>query len=252
LLTEFLGIQISKTLNCSEAVAKGCAWQCARLSPLFHVRSFTVQSCNLYDIHTEFVWNTSESGKLESNVEIDQIIFPSQALVPSNKLITIPKTNFDKSSTLVVNLSYNQAKEQDVPNPTNKKHENENHFAKFTIANIPANGENSSKSSIKVGLKMSSSGLCTLSKVYKEYTETITYEAEEEVPITETENNKEEQKMDTSSENSNPENKEEQKMDTTSENTTTETKKEENKTETKKEEPKKEEPKKEEVKKRGT
>ena len=223
LLTDFLGIQIGKTMNCSEAVAKGCAWQCARLSPLFHVRSFSVQTCNLFDVHTEFIWNATENGNQESTKEIDQIIFPSQNVVPSQKLITIPKTSFPEGSSLEVNLSYLG---EGIPNPNNYKHKNPKHFAKFTIKNVPQNNENISKSSIKVGLKMNASGVCTISKVYKEYTETITYEAEEEVPI-------ENEKMDTSTdENSSPS---EQKMDTSNEEKTTP-----NTTE-KKEEPKKEE-----------
>lgn len=127
-----------------------------------------------------------------------------------------------------------------------KKHTNPKHFVKFTINNIPVNNENISKSSIKVGLRMNGSGICSISKVYKEYTETITYEAEEEVPIEEQkkeETKTEEQKMDTTEDTE----KKDQNMDTSEDNEKKEST-EENKTteEPKKEEPKKEEPKKDE------
>ena len=42
--------QPSTTLNADEAVARGCALQCAILSPIFRVRDFSITDCQPYPI----------------------------------------------------------------------------------------------------------------------------------------------------------------------------------------------------------
>ena len=49
-LEEFFGKSVSRHLNATEAVARGCALQCAMLSPAFRVREFDVQDVNAYSI----------------------------------------------------------------------------------------------------------------------------------------------------------------------------------------------------------
>merc|ERR1711988_566019 len=49
--------QCSKTLNMDECVAKGCALQCAMLSPAFKVRDFSVNDVTLYPI--ALAWSSS-------------------------------------------------------------------------------------------------------------------------------------------------------------------------------------------------
>ena len=44
ILTEFFGKEPRRTMNASECVARGCALQCAMLSPTFKVREFQVRS----------------------------------------------------------------------------------------------------------------------------------------------------------------------------------------------------------------
>lgn len=41
---------VSTTLNADEAVARGCALQCAILSPIFRVRDFSITDCQPYPI----------------------------------------------------------------------------------------------------------------------------------------------------------------------------------------------------------
>ena len=50
LVTKVFGNEPSTTLNADEAVAKGCALQCAILSPTFRVRDFSVSECQPYPI----------------------------------------------------------------------------------------------------------------------------------------------------------------------------------------------------------
>ena len=50
LVTKVFGKEPSTTLNSDEATAKGCALQCAILSPTFRVRDFSIQECQPYPI----------------------------------------------------------------------------------------------------------------------------------------------------------------------------------------------------------
>jgi heat shock protein 4 len=53
-ITDLFGRPLSKTCDSDEAVAKGCALQCAMLSPLMRVRDFDVVDCQQYDIVADF------------------------------------------------------------------------------------------------------------------------------------------------------------------------------------------------------
>ena len=53
-LTEFFGREPSRTLNAKETVSRGCALQCAMLSPTFRVRDFQVQDSFPYGV--QFRW----------------------------------------------------------------------------------------------------------------------------------------------------------------------------------------------------
>nr|AKB96224.1 heat shock protein [Cherax destructor] len=70
----------STTLNQDEAVARGCALQCAMLSPAFKVREFSVTDVQPYSIR--LVWQ-DESGQ-----EGDMEVFPKNHQVPFSKMLT--------------------------------------------------------------------------------------------------------------------------------------------------------------------
>ena len=50
LVTKVFEKEPSTTLNADEAIAKGCALQCAILSPTFRVRDFSIADCQPYPI----------------------------------------------------------------------------------------------------------------------------------------------------------------------------------------------------------
>ena len=55
--------EVSTTLNADEAVARGCALQCAMLSPTFRVREFVVNDATPYPV--VLTWksqNTEDEG----------------------------------------------------------------------------------------------------------------------------------------------------------------------------------------------
>ncbi|XP_037797757.1 97 kDa heat shock protein-like [Penaeus monodon] len=70
----------STTLNQDEAVARGCALQCAMLSPAFKVREFSITDVQPYSIR--LVWQ-DESGQ-----EGDMEVFPKNHQVPFSKMLT--------------------------------------------------------------------------------------------------------------------------------------------------------------------
>merc|ERR1711874_214570 len=65
----------STTLNADEAVSRGCALQCAILSPTFKVREFSVVDIQPYPI--KLVWdNTSGEGQAQGEMEVFPVNHP--------------------------------------------------------------------------------------------------------------------------------------------------------------------------------
>ncbi|KAI5926218.1 heat shock protein Hsp88 [Camillea tinctor] len=99
----FFGKTLSFTLNQDEAVARGCAFSCAILSPAFKVRDFAVQDIVHYPI--EFSW--------EKDVDIPDedtslTVFNRGNVLPSTKILTFyRKQPFD--------LEARYAKPEDLP-----------------------------------------------------------------------------------------------------------------------------------------
>lgn len=91
-LTAFFGEnKLQTTLNQDEAVARGCALQCAVLSPVLKVRDFTVNDWNGFPI--QFSWDSSLIHQSKDGVIADNIIeaFPIANLVPSSKVLTLTR-----------------------------------------------------------------------------------------------------------------------------------------------------------------
>ena len=94
----FFGKTLSFTLNQDEAVARGCAFGCAILSPVFKVRDFSVQDIVNYPI--EFSW--------EKDVDIPDedtslTVFNRGNVLPSTKILTFyRKQPFDLEARYAV------------------------------------------------------------------------------------------------------------------------------------------------------
>lgn len=80
---EFFGKQLSFTLNQDEAIARGCAFACAILSPVFRVRDFSVHDILNYPI--EFTWEQSQDIPDE---DTSLTVFNTNNAVPSTKILT--------------------------------------------------------------------------------------------------------------------------------------------------------------------
>ncbi|XP_065190061.1 heat shock 70 kDa protein 4-like [Sycon ciliatum] len=75
------GLELSTTLNQDEAVARGCALQCAMLSPTFKVREFKVEDVVSYPIR--LTWKPSCE---EEEAEMD--VFPPRQAYPYSKMLS--------------------------------------------------------------------------------------------------------------------------------------------------------------------
>ncbi|KAK4100819.1 heat shock protein 70 [Parathielavia hyrcaniae] len=79
----FFGKPLSFTLNLDEAIARGCAFSCAILSPVFRVRDFAVQDVISYPI--EFAWEKDADIPDE---DTSLTVFNKGNVMPSTKILT--------------------------------------------------------------------------------------------------------------------------------------------------------------------
>ncbi|KAF2649031.1 heat shock protein Hsp88 [Lophiostoma macrostomum CBS 122681] len=106
-ISNFFGKPLSFTLNQDEAVARGCAFSCAILSPVFRVRDFSVHDIVSYPI--EFTWEKSEDIPDE---DTSLTVFNKGNVMPSTKILTFYRKNpFD--------LEAKYAKPELLPGKTN-------------------------------------------------------------------------------------------------------------------------------------
>merc|ERR1719238_2102561 len=121
----------SKTLNFDECVAKGCALQCAMLSPAFKVRDFSVNDVTPYPIALSW----SSTGGVEQ-MEVDEgddvkptsgsstVVFSKFNSVPNTKMLT-----FYRKDTFSLTAAYDSTCK--LPNGFPSK------LAEYTISDIP-------------------------------------------------------------------------------------------------------------------
>ncbi|KAK5653861.1 hypothetical protein OQA88_7785 [Cercophora sp. LCS_1] len=82
-IQSFFGKTLSFTMNQDEAVARGCAFSCAILSPVFKVRDFAVQDVISYPI--EFCWEKDADIPDE---DTSLTVFNRGNVLPSTKILT--------------------------------------------------------------------------------------------------------------------------------------------------------------------
>ncbi|KAJ1988245.1 adenyl-nucleotide exchange factor sse1 [Dimargaris cristalligena] len=158
-ISEFFQRELSFTLNQDEAVARGCALQCAMLSPAFKVRDFQVRDTNSYPI--KFVWEPIK----ESPAESELVAFPRNNVVPSTKILTFYRRNpFD------VEAYY--ARPEELP------HGIKPWLGRFSIKGVTADPKGE-LSTIKVKARLNIHGILSVDSAY--VVEDVPGEEEEEV-----------------------------------------------------------------------
>ncbi|KAF2024663.1 heat shock protein 70 [Setomelanomma holmii] len=106
-IQDYFGKPLSFTLNQDEAVARGCAFSCAILSPVFRVRDFSIHDMVSYPI--EFTWDKSEDIPDE---DTNLTVFNKGNVMPSTKILTFYRKHpFD--------LEAKYAKPEQLPGKTN-------------------------------------------------------------------------------------------------------------------------------------
>uniref|UniRef100_A0A667YJG2 Heat shock protein 4b n=1 Tax=Myripristis murdjan TaxID=586833 RepID=A0A667YJG2_9TELE len=105
-ISKFFGKELSTTLNADEAVARGCALQCAILSPAFKVREFSITDVVPYPISLK--WNSAAEEGLS-----DCEVFPKNHAAPFSKVLT-----FYRKEPFSLEAYYNCPKELPYPDPT--------------------------------------------------------------------------------------------------------------------------------------
>ncbi|KAM9782002.1 heat shock 70 kDa protein 4a [Syngnathus typhle] len=129
-ISKFFGKELSTTLNADEAVARGCALQCAILSPAFKVREFSITDVVPYSISLK--WNSA----VEDGVS-DCEVFPKNHAAPFSKVLT-----FYRKEPFLLEAYYNNPKELSYPNTS---------IGQFMIQNVvPQSTGESAKVKVKV------------------------------------------------------------------------------------------------------
>lgn len=122
-IQEFFGKTLSFTLNADEALARGSAFSCAILSPVFRVRDFAVQDIISYPI--EFGWEKAPDIPDE---DTSLTVFNKGNIMPSTKILTFyRKQPFD--------LEARYAQPEELPGKVNPW------IGRFSVKNVKADGK---------------------------------------------------------------------------------------------------------------
>lgn len=175
IVTEVLKKPCSTTLNADEAVARGCALQCAILSPAFKVRDFVINDVMSYGM--KLIWY-DPNGTLGGDMEV---FTPGHAF-PFSKMLT-----FYRKENLILEASYSTA----VPHPYNI-------IGKFEVGPItPTDGESTK---VKVKVKVDLHGQLTVESAHTVTKITV----EEEVKVDAKDKKEEDAKIETEGETEQP------------------------------------------------
>ncbi|KAH6673769.1 putative heat shock protein Hsp88 [Halenospora varia] len=122
-IQEFFGKGLSFTLNQDEAIARGCAFSCAILSPVFRVRDFAIHDIVNYPI--EFTWEKSPDIPDE---DTSLTVFNKGNVMPSTKILT-----FYRKEPFQLEAKY--AKPEMLPGKTNPW------IGRFSVKNVKADSK---------------------------------------------------------------------------------------------------------------
>ncbi|KAL2968134.1 hypothetical protein AAZX31_15G014000 [Glycine max] len=110
ILTEFFKKEPRRTMNASECVARGCALQCAILSPTFKVREFQVNESFPFSISLSWKGPSSDAQESGPNNTQRTLVFPKGNPIPSVKALTIYR-----SGTFSIDVQYDDVSELQTP-----------------------------------------------------------------------------------------------------------------------------------------
>lgn len=138
LVSQVFSREPSTTLNADEAVARGCALQCAILSPTFRVRDFSITDCQTYPITLTWV----PQNQMDEDSRID--VFTQFHQAPSSKMLT-----FYRREPFVLSAMYTTPANVPLPSPQ---------IGQFKINGVTAQA-NGDSSKVKVKVRINGSGI---------------------------------------------------------------------------------------------
>ncbi|OIW17137.1 hypothetical protein TanjilG_27291 [Lupinus angustifolius] len=174
ILTEFFGKEPRRTMNASECVSRGCALQCAILSPTFKVREFQVNESFPFSISLSWKGSAPDAQDSGPDSQLSTLVFPKGNSIPSIKALT-----FYRSETFSVDVQYG-GDMSGLQTPTK--------ISTYTIG--PFQSSKSERAKIKVKVRLNLHGIVSLDSAI------LLEEEEVEVPVSK-ESAVENTKMDT-------------------------------------------------------
>ncbi|XP_010538015.1 PREDICTED: heat shock 70 kDa protein 14 [Tarenaya hassleriana] len=161
ILTEFFGKEPRRTMNASECVARGCALQCAILSPTFKVREFQVHESFPFSIALSWKGSTSDAENGGAENQQSTVVFPKGNPIPSVKALT-----FYRTGTFTVDVQYTDPSDLQVPPQ----------ISTYTIG--PFQSSKGERAKLKVKARLNLHGIVSIESA------TLLEEEEVEVPVT--------------------------------------------------------------------
>ncbi|CAJ0831889.1 1117_t:CDS:2 [Entrophospora sp. SA101] len=161
-ISKFFGKELNFTLNQDEAVARGCAFQCAMLSPAFKVRDFSIQ-----DITAPYPIKISWEKIPEiPDEESELVVFPKFNPIPSTKILT-----FFRKEPFTIEAHY--AEPDNLPPGINSW------IGSVTVKNVQPM-KNDDLSMVKVKVRLNIHGVLSVESAY--LAEEVIREEKEEQP----------------------------------------------------------------------
>ncbi|RDX67062.1 Heat shock 70 kDa protein 14, partial [Mucuna pruriens] len=160
ILTEFFKKEPRRTMNASECVARGCALQCAILSPTFKVREFQVNESFPFSISLSWKGSSSDAQETGPDNKPNTLIFPKGSPIPSVRVVTIYRPG-----TFSIDVQYDDMNGLQTP-------------AKISTYNIgPFQSTKNEKAKVKVKVRLNLHGVVSVESA------TLVEEEEIEVPV---------------------------------------------------------------------
>ncbi|XP_028788943.1 heat shock 70 kDa protein 15-like [Neltuma alba] len=160
ILTEFFKKEPRRTMNASECVAKGCALQCAILSPTFKVREFQVNESFPFPISVSWKGSGPDLQESGPDNQMSTVVFAKGNVIPSIKALT-----FYRRETFSIDVQYADVSELQTPPK----------ISTYTIGPLPTTKVEKAK--IKVKVRLNLHGIVSVESA------TLLEEEEVEVPV---------------------------------------------------------------------
>ncbi|MFT7803894.1 heat shock protein 105 kDa-like [Arapaima gigas] len=163
-IVKFFEKDVSTTLNADEAVARGCALQCAILSPAFKVREFSISDVTPFPVSLS--WSTEGDEPMGCHE-----VFCKNHPIPFAKVIT-----FYRKNPFVLEAFYSDP--SSLPYPEVK-------IGEFSVLNVSTQ-DDGERSKVKVKVQVNADGIISVSsatvvqKVKAEDHKTLTVESMED------------------------------------------------------------------------